>query len=130
MKKFIISAAISVLLFCGNVISAENYVPRKFWNDTEAIKKIFQVVVPEVKRSLLDQGARYESSADAEADLASIIVNRIYPYVEKYINDNGLAILTLNEFLDSIGIDVNDLGSSNIYKFLDYAATLCGSELY
>jgi hypothetical protein len=128
--KRVISAAISVLLLCGNVMSYESYKPYEFWNDTETVKKIFQVVVPEAQQLVSDKHIRYECAEYGYVDLAEEIANKIYPHIEKYMNDNGLTILTLKEFLDSIGIDTHGHDLSNTYKLLDYASTICEREVY
>jgi hypothetical protein len=102
----IFTFAVSVFLLLGNAVSCINYIPKEFWGDEKEVTRVFNIVVPKVKAELLHMRPRYECASDGDVALAEKIAEATYPYMQKYMESNGLTAPTLDEFAKAIGIHI------------------------
>jgi hypothetical protein len=157
----IVTAAIPVFLLLGNAIntqgcvSSQDYIPKEFWRDGDAVTKVLQMVVPKAQEEL--KGIRYEGATDGHLALAEKIMEETYPYMKIYMEKQHLTATIFEEFSTSIGLyivpgfdELSDDEKQKIldeapqyktpatyrdyvnhgYAFLDYVGGLLGKELY
>jgi hypothetical protein len=154
----IITTAISAFLFLGNIntqgcVAPKDYIPREFWDNSDEVTKVLQVVVPEYMAWYWTHRIRYECATAGHMDRAEMIAERTYPHMKMYVENKNLTAPTLEEFITSIGLQyippnfyelsederlkilkkphlTHDVLAKNTYTFLDYVGGLLGRPVY